>query len=718
MTFLADISTKKHIYSVAQFLAFGRMLLYFVERRDFMLKKIKVLAICLCFFVVPFAAINAMERKQENKIEDKIKNVDEFKNTIDEYVNIISKKTEDFKLKWDGFLMQLKAKKEMSEENLEDIALTYFKIAKDIHLDKEKFIDLNKVSKDLSNLNCKLVLYKLDKEDIEKIKTAFVEQQKDIKEALKKFNEEGLEYERRLKAKIDEQFYAKDRIKQFKKNLDEKADKFESKWNNYVQQCADTKRKLNNLNIESFALMYVEFEKDICLNNAPKFCDREVDEEKVYGYLVDFDKVFLKYKLDERDKILLTHTYKCQVHTIMECLDFFNKLFGNYKETLNKKIEELKQKGPLNTTKNVVKSSNRNSSVKEKIKAYLERLEDISKLAENIWGSTMISFSTKNEISDDDIEGFATAYVLLSDEIFLDVFGEVDEKGFLKKLSRFDNGVYSYNLTKEYKEELKSAFISKVILINGLLETGFKEHDCFRNCKKKFDYSLFRAFKKRLSDSINRKLHSNLTIEFLETLFKNIMKVKIETYLKALLVASKQFKKAWNSSLSKIEGKNGLSDNDLESLVSTLSRLTNYIFLDVYGDVDKKNFRERLGTTKRNNFRYINGYITLYNLDKYDIQKLKEAFVAQIEVIREALKQFYEKYIKYKDRLNAKINEKLPLKIRLNIRGKLRTKKEKVEQSENEADSGKAQTRDTTEYSQSEDSEDSESEDEEEEEDE
>lgn len=643
-----------------------------------MFKKIKFLVMGTCFFAVPFISINAMEKRQ-NKIEIRQENSNvEFKNTVDEYIKLIFKKTDDFKLKWNEILMNFEIKKETFEENLEKLALTYFEVAKDIHLDEEKYINLDKVNEDLWDLNFNFCKCKLDEKDIDRIKIAFIEQFNVVDVALKDFNEKHKEYENRLKEKISEKFYAKNKIKQFERIVREKANEFGLKWCDYVSQFKQNKKNLSDGDIKKLAFLYVKFEKNICLNDAPNPNNREIDEEKVYRCLAEFDKVFLKYKLDKKDKVMLSLAYKQQLRKINECLDFFEKMFYRHMKELNEKIIEIKEENSFVESINTIKTTDEDRhSLKKKVKAYIEILNDDAKTFEKIWNGMVPSFVTKEGIWHYEIERFATIYVLLADDIFLDENGNVDEENFLKKIKIYDSGVYNYKLTNEEKEELKQAFMSKIILINGTIKTCCREFLNFRVCKKK------------IGEAINKKLHSNVTIDFVEKLFKNFMKGKIKTYLKALLLASKQFKKYWDLALSELDLKEELSPKDLDKLVSILPKLTDYIFLDTYGDVDTKNFRERLGTTTKNNFKIMNGFISIYTLDEIDEQELKEAFTVQINVIREALKQFYEKHIKYKDKLNAKINEELPLKIRINIAGKTieRPKKQKIKKGEGEANS-------------------------------
>ncbi len=630
-----------------------------------MFKKIKVLIMGVYIVTISIVSVSAMQERQ-NKSEIRQGNyIFEFKNTVNEYVNLISKKTNDFKTEWNQILRQFEAEKEISKENLENIALKYFEVAKDICLDEEKRINEKKIIEDLQGLNSNFYKYKLDKEDMNKIENAYIEQLDVIKVALKEFNEKHKEYEKILNEKISKKFYAKDRLKQFETMLKEKANEFGLKWESYIVQCTKIKNKLSESNIESFAFLYFKFEKDICLKEYSNFSNSELDEEKLHEFLVDFDKVFLEYKLDKKDKDMLRIAYKQQCRKIIEEVDLFKKMFFKYMGRLHQKIIDIKEENFLIEATNKIKIADEDGYIdKEKIRAYLEILEENAKTFQTIWNKLIPSFVNKEGIYGYEIDNFAAVYVLLADDIFLDEFGNVDEEKFLKKIKMYDGGVYNYKLTKEDVEKLKEAFNSKIILINGTLKTCFREFINFKACRKK------------LSEAINKKLSSNATIDFVENTFKNIMKGKIKTYLKAFSLASKRFKKCWNEALLKLDGKEEISKEELEKLVLILLELTKYIFLNVYGDVDRKNFRERLGTTYKNNSKFVNGFITIYTLDESDIQLLKEAFVAQIDVIKEALKEFYEKHIEYKDKLNAKINEELPLKIRVNIAGP-KTKKPK-----------------------------------------
>ena len=180
-----------------------------------MFKKIKVLIMGVYIATISIVSVSAMQKRQ-NKSEIRQGNyIFEFKNTVNEYVNLISKKTNDFKIEWNQILRQFEAEKEISKENLENIALKYFEVAKDICLDEEKRINEKKIIEDLQGLNSNFYKYKLDKEDMNKIENAYIEQLDVIKAALKEFNEKHKEYEKMLNEKISKKFYAKDRLKQF-----------------------------------------------------------------------------------------------------------------------------------------------------------------------------------------------------------------------------------------------------------------------------------------------------------------------------------------------------------------------------------------------------------------------------------------------------------------------------------------------------------------------
>ena len=81
-----------------------------------------------------------------------------------------------------------------------------------------------------------------------------------------------------------------------------------------------------------------------------------------------------------------------------------------------------------------------------------------------------MQFEKQEKLLDSDINNFAEICLKLAKYIFLDKNNNIDEEGFLKKLSNYDTTTLNYKLDNEDKEKLKTTFYEQIEIIKAHIE--------------------------------------------------------------------------------------------------------------------------------------------------------------------------------------------------------------------------------------------------------
>lgn len=426
----------------------------------------------------------------------------------------------------------------------------------------------------------------------------------------------------------------KEKINNYLKILAMESITFQSNWYSYIFQCRN-KDMLEETDIDNFVGLYIVGVQSLFLNK-----NKDVDEEKFLKHLAEYDTDFLNYKLEKEDKENLRKAFLDEVEIIEKALNAFCEIYGKYKKILYKKIFQITKKMDSNNAIDVGVFWYENT-IKNLIKNYLKSLSKISSNFENLWDNLLNKYKNQESLSDTDLNEFVNLYYKFVVNIFLDQAGNVDEQKFFEKFSdHFDDEIYKYELKEKDKENLKKAYNTQIKILNNALE--------------KF-YNIYKNEKENLIAKINQKNSSNININLTQTAYKNIMKSKIENYLKILPIASNKFKKSWNTYLLQFEKQEKLLDSDINNFAEICLKLAKYIFLDKNNNIDEEGFLKKLSnydTTTLN-----------YKLDNEDKEKLKTAFNEQIEIIKAHIEKFCEIYKDDKENLIEKINQKINFKI-------------------------------------------------------
>ena len=313
----------------------------------------------------------------------------------------------------------------------------------------------------------------------------------------------------------------KEKINNYLKILAMESITFQSNWYSYIFQCRN-KDMLEETDIDNFVGLYIVGVQSLFLNK-----NKDVDEEKFLKHLAEYDTDFLNYKLEKEDKENLRKAFLDEVEIIEKALNAFCEIYGKYKKILYKKIFQITKKMDSNNAIDVGVFWYENT-IKNLIKNYLKSLSKISSNFENLWDNLLNKYKNQESLSDTDLNEFVNLYYKFVVNIFLDQAGNVDEQKFFEKFSdHFDDEIYKYELKEKDKENLKKAYNTQIKILNNALE--------------KF-YNIYKNEKENLIAKINQKNSSNININLTQTAYKNIMKSKIENYLKILPIASNKFK--------------------------------------------------------------------------------------------------------------------------------------------------------------------------------
>ena len=431
---------------------------------------------------------------------------------------------------------------------------------------------------------------------------------------------------KRMKAKIDE----------YIKTLSYRADTFKTYWYTKLIECQG-KEKLTQKDLDQFVGIYMQAALGVALDQ-----NKNMPEEEVYNCLIALDPNFSTYKLDEEDKEKLKNAFIAHVKIIDDAIDEFCGMYKNYKEMLKCKLLTLKAEVLLNNELTVPEIWFKNA-IKGEIETYLKKLSEKSEKFKKFWDICLLKYQNQKELKDDELNKFVYTYIMLVNDIFLNGAGDVDEKKFLKKIGMYDEGVKECRIEEDDKKNLKKAFDLQIDILNNALEKFNKMHG---------------EYAEKLKQMIGKNLSKNMKACFikLRMLPKNVVKAKIDNFLKALLVASNRFKKEWNSYLLQCEKQKELTPHNINNFVLKIPILNNYIFLDVNGNIDEKEFLRKLSN--------YDDVVLGYELDEEDKEKLKNAFDEQSNVVKDAVKRFCEKYPAYEEEFHKILNQKIMLCIK------------------------------------------------------